>query len=177
VTTTSAEHADRLRALRSLGQRRTISARVGNGATPYREGYDAAGIGFPYELGEVAAAIGLAQLRFLDTDNARRRDIVARYAAALAGVPGVELPRYEDDRESSYHLYPVLVERRSQLAAKLADHGVHTGVHYPPNELLGDHADLPAMRDFSSRVLSLPLHPQLPDADVDRVSALVREGW
>ena len=86
---------------------------------------------------------------------------------------------YKDDRRSSYFMYPILVEHREDLIEKLTGSGIEVGVHYPANNLLHRESDgdLPNARHFRERTLTLPLHPQLSDADVEYVIGCVRDGW
>jgi perosamine synthetase len=171
--------AERLRRLRSLGIERTAARRMREHGTPYRDRHELIEAGFRYEMNELHAAIGLAQLPRLEAENARRRQIAAAYRTGLVDVPGIELLRDEaQGLRSSHHLFVVLAEERSRLAEALDRRGVDVGVHYPVNELLRTQpGELPAMDRFAERTLSLPCHPSLTDADVAAVVAAVREGW
>jgi dTDP-4-amino-4,6-dideoxygalactose transaminase len=179
VVTGDPAQAERLRRLRSLGLERTAARRMREQGTPYRERHELMEAGFRYEMNELHAAIGLAQLSRLEAENARRREIAAAYRAGLVDVPGIELLRDEAPGvRSSHHLFVVLAEERARLAEALDRRGVEVGVHYPVNELLRTPAgELPAMDRFAERTLSLPMHPSLTDADVAAVVAAVREGW
>jgi perosamine synthetase len=179
VVTGDAGQAERLRRLRSLGIERTAARRMREQGWAYRDRHEILEAGFRYEMNELHAAIGLAQLPRLAEENARRRAVAQAYRAELAGVPGLELLAAETpERRSSHHLFAVLADERERLAAALHARGVEAGVHYPVNELLRTPpGDLPAMDDFSERTLSLPLHPSLDDDDVAAVIAAVREGW
>jgi dTDP-4-amino-4,6-dideoxygalactose transaminase len=176
VTTNDSRHLPRLRALRSLGFSRDAFARLQGSSTSYRSSYNLAEPGFRYEMPDVHAAIGLAQLGALDGENRRRARIAERYASHLAETPGVELLHYREDRESAYHMYPVLVDRRDALADKMRRHGVDVGVHYPLNTLL-DHDGVPRADRFASRTLTLPLHPSLTDEEIDRTIRAFAGGW
>jgi perosamine synthetase len=179
IVTGDPVQADRLRRLRSLGIERTAARRMREDGWPYRDSHELMEVGFRYEMNELHAAIGLAQLPTLEAENARRREIAAAYRAGLAGVAGIELLRDEAPGvRSSHHLFAVLADERGRLADALHQRGVEVGVHYPVNELLRTPAgELPAMDRFAERTLSLPLHPSLTDADVAAVTAAVREGW
>ena len=179
IVTGDAEQADRLRRLRSLGIDRTAAVRVRENGWPYRDRHEILEAGFRYEMNELHAAIGLAQLPRLEAENARRRDIAAAYRAELADAPGLQLLAPDSaERRSSQHLFAVLADDRERLADGLQSRGIEAGVHYPVNELLRTpRGDLPVMDAFARRTLSLPLHPSLDDADVAAVVAAVREGW
>ncbi len=143
--------------------------------------------GLKANLSDVHAAIGRAQLRHLDEWQQRRRNIVARYTAALAGVPGLELPAEPDQGDHAWHLYVVRVQpalgiSRDELAAALTDSGVGTSVHFIPLHHLPRYRDvcvlpasgLPGADTVFEQILSLPLHQGLTDAEVDAVvSALL----
>ena len=176
ITTDNDEHMARLRALRSLGFSRDVDPRSHDSATPYRSSYELQELGFRYEMPDVNAAVGLAQLPHLAEENARRAKVAESYASGLEGTPGVELLHYADDRRSAYHMYPVLVDGRDALAAKMERHGVHVGVHYHLNTLL-DHHGLSEAQRFASRTLTLPIHPSLTDDDVEQVVGVFAGGW
>lgn len=149
VTTDDPEIARRARELRSFGRH-----------------------GAQSRLATLQAAALLAKLPYLDGWNARRRTLAARYRAAL----DVELP--PDDPGHVYHLFVVRVPSRDAVQQRLHAEGVETHVHYAP--ALHEHVEWRDVRragplDASSRaaatVLSLPLYPQLTDAELDEVVA------
>jgi dTDP-4-amino-4,6-dideoxygalactose transaminase len=179
VVTGDPLQAERLRRLRSLGIERTAARRMREDGWPYRDRHEILEAGFRYEMNELHAAIGLAQLPSLAAENDRRRQIAAAYRAGLGDVPGIELLQADtDERQSSHHLFAVLVEDRERLAGALRSRGVEVGVHYPVNELLRTPpGELPQMDRFAEQTLSLPIHPSLTDGDVATVIAAVREGW
>jgi dTDP-4-amino-4,6-dideoxygalactose transaminase len=109
---------------------------------------------------------------------ARRRAIAAIYNRALDGV--IQTPHVRAGAEHAYHLYVVRHPRRDALAAALRQAGIGTGVHYPvPVHLQNAYRGRVALgpsglahtERASQEVLSLPLHPFLDDADVERVAA------
>ena len=169
----------RARVLRNMGITTSVFERYGrtDGKTSWE--YDVAEVGHRYHMNDIQAALGLAQLRELDAGNTRRRMIAARYACGLGAVAGISLPAYDDDRESSYHLFLVLAERRNALAAKLSERGITVGVHYRRNDeyRIFQRADLPHADTFCDRVLSLPMHVDLTDDDIDGICGVIAEGW
>lgn len=178
VMTGDDDQAQRLRALRSLGQTGGASSRVLRGGPSYRTRHELNGLGYRYEMPDVHAAVGLGQRGVLDSENARRDEIAAAYAGGLAGLPGLELPGRRPDRRSSNHFFPVLVERRDDLAVALHDHGIDVGVHYPLNPRVAvAEGTIPNAERFAARTLTLPLHPSLTARQVERVVEAVREGW
>jgi perosamine synthetase len=177
LTVRSADHDSRLRRLRWLGIDKDTYRRTTR--TTYDWEYDVPEVGFKYHMNDIEAAIGLAQLDLVDIENERRADIARMYDAALSGVAGVKLPARTDDRMSSYHLYPVLVENREGFVAKLKEAGIGAGVHYRRNDEypMYSRAELPNAEWFSSRVVSLPMHLCLTDEDVRCVTDVIASGW
>ncbi len=178
LTVRSEAHDARLRRLRWFGISADTYARAAGGRS-YSWDYEVAELGFKHHMNDVAAAIGLAQLAHLDEDNARRAEIAARYRDGLAGVPGLELLRREDDRSSSHHLFCLLAERRADLVDKLNAHGVDVGVHYRPSYYypMFEAEPLAGVESFWRRAVSLPMHVCLKDDDVADVVETIRSGW
>jgi dTDP-4-amino-4,6-dideoxygalactose transaminase len=143
--------------------------------------YRHAMVGFNYRMDGFQGAVLNVKLKRLDEWAARRRRIVARYGAGLAGTALV-LPSEADGVRSSWHLYVVQCEERDALAEHLAQAGVATGVHYPvPLPRLEALAGLglrgaswPHAERLSSRVLSLPLYPEMSDEQADYVVESIR---
>ena len=178
LTLGSEEHDARLRRLRVLGLSSDTFTRARTGA--YTWAYDVRELGLRATMSDVEAAVALAQLRYLDADNARRAEIAAHYRRELAAVPGLRLLReVEPDRTSSNHLFCVLAEERDRLVERLREAGVDSSVHYRRNDTyeLFEEQDLPGAERFASRVVSLPLFVELTDEQVDYVVEVVRGGW
>jgi dTDP-4-amino-4,6-dideoxygalactose transaminase len=151
--------------------------------------YEVVDVGFKYNLPDVLAAIGLAQLRKLDTLTARRQALVARYREALVGSELLALPPEPSGFESAWHLFVVRLERsalridRDRVIEELRARGIATSVHFIPlhrhpyyRRALGTRAaDFPGAEDLFARCISLPLYPTLAFEDVDRVAGSVLE--
>ncbi|QGQ18893.1 aminotransferase class I/II-fold pyridoxal phosphate-dependent enzyme [Cellulomonas sp. JZ18] len=129
-------------------------------------------VGFNARMTDIHAAIGRVQLGKLDAWT-RTRQENARYLSER--LEGVGVPVVADGAEHVWHQYTIRVEddRDGFAAALLSEHGVGSGVYYPiPNHELpsfGLTLDLPATRQACDQVLSLPVHPALTEADLDRV--------
>lgn len=142
--------------------------------------YDVISPGWNYRMDEMRAALGLVQLSRLDAFNARRAELAALYRQRLAplrdrGRLGLPLSR---GGVSADHIFPVVLPPeadRSELITAMSAAGVQTTVHYPPVHELSYYRRrwpdlrLPLTEEFARRELTLPLHPQMTDADVDHV--------
>jgi dTDP-4-amino-4,6-dideoxygalactose transaminase len=144
--------------------------------------------GFKYNMTDINASLGLAQLKRVNGFQRRRREIVAAYREALAPLPEIELPVERSDVESSWHLYVIRLrlERlnidRDEFAARMKAQNIGTSVHYVPvhmhpfyrNKYGLKPQDCPVALDAFQRMISLPLHPNLSDEDVADVTQVVR---
>jgi dTDP-4-amino-4,6-dideoxygalactose transaminase len=164
VVTNDAEVAERLRMLRSHGER--ADAR-GVGVVP----------GVNSRLDEIQAEILTRRLDRLDERNARRRALAGYYRTELRGVT---LPLEAEGTLHAWHLFVVLVDDRDAFRTRLRDRGVETLVHYPlPIHRqpawthLAHELPLTVSEDLCERVVSLPLYPELTDAEAEQVVAAV----
>ena len=179
ITCALAEQEVRLRRLRYLGMDRDSFGRYENRSDAPRSEYDVHELGFRYHMNDMQAAIGLSQMEYIDQDNARRKEIAQKYSSLLADVPGLNMLERLDDRESSNFLFCVLADNRNALAAKLAENGVATAVHFRRNDTYSmyEEAYLPSTEYFCSHALSLPMHTLLTDDEVEFICKIIREGW
>ena len=129
--------------------------------------------GINSRLDELQAAVLRARLPELPARTARRRQLAARYRAAL---PAALRAVGQRDEGHVYHLFPVLSDARDELQARLRETGVETAVHYPlaltEQLAFGAYAShpCPVAEHAARRLLSLPLHPGLTDADLTHVT-------
>jgi dTDP-4-amino-4,6-dideoxygalactose transaminase len=126
----------------------------------------------------LAAAIGRTQLDRLPQWVDQRRANAAQLSDALDGVPEIDAPVEPDGALHAYHQYTVRTSDREALRERLADAGVASSVYYPtPIHELGAYDDIdasaPAAERAAEEVLSLPVHPQLTDEQLDRIAAAV----
>jgi dTDP-4-amino-4,6-dideoxygalactose transaminase len=156
--------AEAVRAIRSHG-------RTGNGDAAER-------LGLTGRLDTIQAAILLVKLDVFDAELRRRREIAARYAGALGGAVGQQ--QVPDGYESAYALYTIRVPERDALKAKLDAERIGTGLFYrlalhqhPAFKGYGNRP-LPVSERLASSVLSLPVHPDLSDDEVERVIEAVQ---
>ncbi len=162
VVTNDAEVAERVGLLREYG---------------WRERYVSDVAGFNSRLDELQAAILRVKLKYLDEENARRRGIARIYDDRLAPT-SLRLPERPVGVESVYHQYVARCDERDGLREHLREQGVGTLVHYPVpvhlqpayrNRVPVHRGALPATEQAARQVLSLPMHAQLSDAQVERV--------
>jgi dTDP-4-amino-4,6-dideoxygalactose transaminase len=143
--------------------------------------YDVVGLGFNYRIDELRAALGLVQLERLPELNEARARLAARYRRRLDGTP-LRIPGLGGRGRSAHHLLPVLApsaDARDRLREALQGERIQTSVHYPPIHRFSFYADdgvsLPRAEDIADRLLTVPLHPNMTEADVDTVvEALLR---
>jgi len=139
--------------------------------------------GINSRLDGLQAAILSVKLPHLPAWTAARQRIAARYDVMLAGTPDLVLPKVAEGREHVYHLYAIRHPRRDALKAHLADKGIETVVNYPVAlPFLPAYARLNARPEQfpnafadQSRVLSLPIFPEMTQAQQDSVVSCVRE--
>jgi UDP-2-acetamido-2-deoxy-ribo-hexuluronate aminotransferase len=136
---------------------------------------------------EIQAAILRSRLWHLDDDIARRAELACRYTVSLADLePAVRTPYLGAAKRQSnlvWYVYLIETSRRDELAEFLAANGVGTEIYYPrplPAQpclagLPGARHPVPVAATASHRALALPLYPDMSDAQVDRVCALVRD--
>lgn len=176
MTTADGALADRVRRLRWFGIGQDTWTRSRDGR--YAWDYDVEEIGFKAHLSDVAASIGLVQLKRQPVLDAARRRLVERYADAFVDLDWLELPGERPEVARAWHLYAVRLDDRDRLIDHLAAHGIASSVHYRPTHLhtaFREYAThLPVTEAIWPRLLTLPLYPDLSDIDQDRVIQAVR---
>lgn len=153
----------------------TYSRTHGQGA--YKWMYDVEHVGFKYHGNSIMAAMALVALKYVDQDNAYRRQIAAWYDNLLADVPGIETIPVAPDCESSRHLYQVMVQERNEVVLALNAQQIYPGVHYRDNseyKMYAAQPPCPHAARASDMLLSLPLHLRLSYEDVVRVATTLK---
>ena len=148
-------------------------------------GYDVVDCGHNYRMDELRAALGLVQIERLLGWNETRRTLAAHYRKTLERVlpAAVKVP-FQADHRTSAHIMPVLLPsgaNRHQVMERMRAQGVQSSMHYPPihqfeyyrNKFPG--VALPNTEHYCERELTIPLHPHLSAADVERVVASLRD--
>ena len=143
--------------------------------------YDIVGAWYKCNMTDIAAALGLVQMKRYPALLARRREIIARYDAAFKPL-GVEvLKHYTDDYTSTGHLYLTRIpgadlEKRQDIIVKMAERGIATNVHYKPLPMMTaykalgfDIKDYPNAYTHFVNEITLPLHTRLTDEEIDYI--------
>lgn len=143
--------------------------------------YDIVGPWYKCNMTDIAAAMGLAQMKRYDDMLARRKEIIGRYDAALKPLGLETMPHYTPEHQSSGHLYitrvpGITAQQRNEIIIKMAERGVACNVHYKPLPMhtayknMGfDIGDFPNAYAHFANEITLPLHTCLTDEQVDYV--------
>jgi dTDP-4-amino-4,6-dideoxygalactose transaminase len=135
----------------------------------YKWYYQVEHVGFKYHGNSIMASLALVALKYLDADNAYRRQLAAWYDDALGGAEGIDRVPMPAGCESARHLYQVMVALNAAQ--------IFPGVHYRDNAsypMYAAQSPCPRAHRASERVISLPMHLQLEQADVLRVCSTLR---
>lgn len=135
--------------------------------------YDISHLGWNYYMNEFSAAIGISQLKKLDKRNKKRQDIAQKYSKNIQ-----DLTKMPFDKECSYHFYWIQVKNRNKFMKKMTEHGIETGIHYKPIHEMTFYKNstkLPITEQVGKQIVSLPIHPNLTDNDVNKIIKLTNQ--
>ena len=146
------------------------------------------GVGANAKMNEFCAAMGLCNLRHVDEEIAKRGKVVARYRSRLEGVEGLQLSPVQEGVQSNYAYFPVIFDEkvfgfsRNEIFERLAKYDIVARKYFYPltNTFdcfhgMFDVNETPVALHLSKRVLTLPLYPDLPLEDVDRICDIILE--
>jgi dTDP-4-amino-4,6-dideoxygalactose transaminase len=186
LVTRDAALADRARVMRLHGMNRTAFDRYTSKVPAWH--YEVVAPGFKYNLTDIAAALGIHQLKRLPGFAQERQALAAAYESALAGLPLLLPPPAPAGEQHAWHLYVVRLAdsanvSRDMFIERLFAAGIGCSVHYIPLHLhpywRDRYALTPAMFPHSQhafeRMVSLPLYTRMTQADVQRVAVAVRD--
>jgi perosamine synthetase len=179
VTTNRTDLAETLRRFRNHGISSDARQRQSDG----QWFYEMVLLGFNYRLTDIACALGLSQLKTLEENLSRRREIAAQYSTAFADLPGVTRPTVRAEANPAWHLYPIrlslekLSANRAQFFRALRAENIGVNVHYIPvhrhpyyHDRFGFKAgDYPVAEDAYERLISLPMFHSMSDQDAQDV--------
>ena len=186
VTTENDEYADRFRVMSLHGISRDAWKRYTNEGSWY---YEIHFPGYKYNLSDIAAAIGIEQLKKCDRLWEARAQIAAAYQHAFADMPEITLPRRLPLHQHAWHLYPIQLDLqrlrigRAEFIEISKQKKIGTSVHFIPLHLHPYYRDTFGYQrnDFpvASRVyegsVSLPIYPRMTEHDVEAVISAVRD--
>lgn len=179
VTTNDAELARRLRIFRNHGIDSNARQRQAEGQWYY----EMVELGYNYRLTDIGCALGLSQLKRLDANLRRRREIAERYTMALQNVPGVIPPVVRPDVVPAWHLYPIRLDMarlrvgRGEIFRALRAENIGVNVHYIPVHLHPYYrqrfgyqgGEYPVAEAAYEQLISLPMFHGMSDQDVGDV--------
>ncbi len=183
--TNNGEYAERMRIMSLHGISKDAWQRYNAKGSWY---YEIFAPGYRYNLTDIAAAIGLHQLRRADESHRQRARWAEFFLERLGGIEELMLPRPSPDRVHSWHLYAIRLRldrlriERAAFVEKMKHHGIGASVHWLPlhmhpyyREAYGyQPQDLPVAARLYSEVISLPIYPGLSEAGADHVCSVVR---
>lgn len=140
--------------------------------------------GWKYNMTDVAASLGIHQLKRLNTLTRKRRSLASIYSRLLGKIKGITLPIESPDRYDVYHLYPILIEsmKRDSFIDSMTKMNIGTSVHFIPlhlqpfykNKFGYKKGDLPVTEMIFSKIVSLPLYPSLKESDQEYVADAIK---
>jgi perosamine synthetase len=187
VATNDPQFAETLRRFRNHG----ISSDARQRQSAGQWHYEMVLLGFNYRLPDIACALGIQQLKKLDANLARRREIAARYTAAFREIPAVIPTAVRPEANPAWHLYPIrldlskLTVGRAEVFRALRAENIGVNVHYIPVHLHPYYrerfgykgGEFPVAEDAYGRLVSLPMFHGMSDQDAEDVVQAVRKVW
>ena len=177
VVTNNKEFYDRLKILRNHGIDKSALDRFGPEAG---WAYDLKVIGRNYRITDFQAALGVSQLKKLDTFLRRRAEILRMYNEAFADIPEIETPVVKSYVKPAWHIYTVLLDGldRDKFFSTMRARNIGVNVHYIPiyrfsyykEHFNNNPEDFPVTEDVFSKIITLPLFPKMKDDEVGFVS-------
>jgi perosamine synthetase len=185
VTTDRADLAESLRRFRNHGISSDARQRHASGQWHY----EMVTLGFNYRLTDIACALGLSQMKKLEANLARRREIAAGYTSAFRELAGVVTPSVRVGANPAWHLYPIRVNPgrlsadRARIFSALRAENIGVNVHYIPVHLHPYYrerfgykgGEYPEAEGAYQQLISLPMFHGMSDRDVEDVIAAVRK--
>jgi len=176
VTTNNPQFAETLRRFRNHG----ISSDARQRQSAGQWHYEMVLLGFNYRLPDIVCALGIQQMKKLDANLARRREIAAAYTKAFHEIPGVIPPCLRAEANPAWHLYPIRLDLatlkadRAQVFRALRAENIGVNVHYIPvhmhpyyREKFGYRGgEFPVAEDAYTRLISLPMFHGMTNGDV-----------
>jgi perosamine synthetase len=187
ITTDREDLAERIRQMSLHGLSKSAWNRYGSEGNWH---YEVLEFGFKYNMTDIAAALGVCQLRRAEEFRARRSEIAATYSRVFSELDGCIVPREGADSRHAWHLYILLMDPRRRggresVVSTLGRRGIGTSVHFIPLHLHPAYQKtfgystgaFPNAEWLFERAVSLPIYPRMTDDDVAMVIDAVRQAW
>jgi perosamine synthetase len=185
VATNHPQFAETLRRFRNHG----ISSDARQRQSAGQWHYEMVLLGFNYRLPDIACALGIQQLKRLQANLARRREIAAHYTQLFGEIPGIIPPTVRPEANPAWHLYPIRLDlqnlraNRTQIFRALRAENIGANVHYIPvhthpyyRQRFGyEGGEFPVAEDAYARLISLPMYHGMSDQDVSDVVTAARK--
>ena len=180
VTTSHESLYSKLKMLRNHGIDKDARERYGKDAL---YAYDMKYLGRNYRITDIQCALGISQLKKLDTFIEKRQHLAQVYYELLDNVDSVELPSQKEYVTHVWHIYTVLLNKERDAFFKYMRHNnIGVNVHYIPvyrhsyySTHFGiDPEEFPVTEEVFKQIITLPLHPQMDDEDVEYITALIK---
>lgn len=143
--------------------------------------YDISEIGYKYHMNDIAAAVGLGNLVDIKTVINKHKKNATKYFRELKNVSGINLLNYNDDRESTYWLFTMLVERREDFIRALKSRDIPASVVHlriDKNSIFGKmDKSLENMNVFNEKQVAIPVHSKLSSDDLEKIIQSIKMGW
>jgi len=177
IVTNSNEYSKSMRRFRQHGQRGSVR-------------YQYSGLGFNYRMTDIAAAIGIEQLKKVDGFNKKRIRNAIRLTVGLRDIGGLVTPLIKENYRHVFHQYTIRVTddfkmTRDELSKYLKEKGIDNSIFYPSPLHLIPHLSrlgyqeyhFPVAEKASQEVLSIPIHPLLTEKDIDYIIDTISKVW
>ena len=177
IVTNNKEYYEKLQLFRSHGITKNNLINESHGDWYYEMQH----LGFNYRITDIQCALGVSQLKKLDSFVKSRRKIAKTYDEIFEDNPYFDVTIEKENRQSAYHLYPILlkdkyVNHKKEIFAKLRQDGIGVQVHYIPvykqpyyQNLGFDNKLCPVCEEFYKKEMSIPMYPTLSDEDIEFV--------
>lgn len=183
ITLSNAVLEKKVRLLRFHGIERDAWKRYGKGGNP---SYDIAEPGYKYNMPDILAALGLAQMERWPEFNRKRTELAGIYLEKLEDISGIDLPQVPQyDHVHAWHLFVIKVSAldRDEFMNRLSEYNIGYGLHFPPTHSLnyikkryeGNIGLLPETERAAQKIISLPLFPDMREKEVEYVCKAIKE--
>jgi dTDP-4-amino-4,6-dideoxygalactose transaminase len=163
-----------------LGISKDTYQRFNKNGNSYKWHYDVPEVGFKYHGNSIVASIALVQLKYLDEDNVRRNELAQLYIGKLKNEEKVEIVNIAPGCSSSRHLFQIRVSDRDKIMQHFYSNQIYPGVHYIDNTHYSMYqyasGTCPKAHKASDEIISLPLHLNLTNEDVEEVVRVLKDG-